>query len=319
MVILVDPRQLVAKPLFLNALVALNRSMEIRTTVYSKKHLDLLLSKHPAAITFSPSGVLDAARLLGGYLEHDDLFRPITRSTRVRNWRCYAQGPGVWQFEFKELLDSRAVAKKAAALVKQISQAGLSICAFVPDMDWTSEHDEKICTILSDVMVHSLSGGKPVALDLKGLPESATVPEGAQEAAHDEGTSNREALIRVRREMLEKVGSFSSEDLATAAQSTTTNPSQLAADERSTGKLFGVRFGREWRYPKFQFDAKRHTLPEMKSVLSALSPDDQGWDRLQWFLEPHEVLKGHTPIDIWKRDRQKVVDAANTERWDGRD
>jgi hypothetical protein len=57
----------------------------------------------------------------------------------------------------------------------------------------------------------------------------------------------------------------------------------------------------------------------MKSVLAALTPDQQGWDRLQWFLEPHESLRGRTPIEVWKTDRNKVIEAANTERWDGRD
>jgi len=37
-------------------------------------------------------------------------------------------------------------------------------------------------------------------------------------------------------------GTFDSEDLATAAKSVTTNSSQLAADQRGSGKLFGVRW-----------------------------------------------------------------------------
>jgi hypothetical protein len=82
--------------------------------------------------------------------------------------------------------------------------------------------------------------------------------------------------------MLGRVGSYSSEDLASAVASTTRNASQFAADQRSAGKLFGVRLGQAWHYPKFQFDAERNTLPEMKSVLAALAPDQQGWDRLQW-------------------------------------
>jgi hypothetical protein len=119
--------------------------------------------------------------------------------------------------------------------------------------------------------------------------------------------------------MLDKVGSYSSEDLAAAAESMTSNPSQFAADQRHKGEVFGVRFGREWRYPTFQFDAERHVLPEMKFVLRALSPDNQGWDRLQWFLEPHETLQGRSPLELWNSNRQKVIDAADTERWNGRD
>jgi hypothetical protein len=77
--------------------------------------------------------------------------------------------------------------------------------------------------------------------------------------------------------------------------------------------------GASWLYPKFQFDEHRHVLPQMKPILSALSPDPRGWDRLQWFLEPHEVLRGRRPLDVWTSDRDKVIEAANRERWNGRD
>ena len=286
-------------PLFLNAVVPLNDSLELRTALYSKRNLDLLLTGRPAAITFSRPGVLDAERLLGGYLRNDALFRRITPTKRTSQWRCYANKPGERRFEFKELVDDRALLKKAATLVKQAPRAHVEvpICALVPNIQWTSRHDETIRGILSDVIAHSLTS----------------------QGADGDDVTDRTALIRIRRKMLHEAGSYSSEELAAAAQSTTTNPSQFAADLRKTGELFGVRFGREWRYPKFQFDSARHIIPDMKLVLKALSPDEQGWDRLQWFLEPHEALAGHAPLKVWKKDRRKVVVAANTERWDGRD
>jgi len=57
----------------------------------------------------------------------------------------------------------------------------------------------------------------------------------------------------------------------------------------------------------------------MKAVLAALAPDAQGWDRLHWFLAPHETLEGKMPLDLWKKSPLKVIEAAHTERWDGRD
>jgi hypothetical protein len=131
--------------------------------------------------------------------------------------------------------------------------------------------------------------------------------------------SEREALIRARKEMLDQVDLYSSEALAYATASASMNASQFPANQRGAEKLFGVRFGQAWHYPKFQFDTNGNILPEMKSVLAALVPDQQGWDRLQWFLEPHASLDGRTPFDVWKTDRNKVIEAANTERWDRRD
>lgn len=316
------PHRLADNSLFLNVLVPLNHSLELRTALYSKRNLDLLLTGRPAAITFSPPGVLNAERLLGGYLMNDALFRRITPTKRIRLWRCYFHKPGEWQFEFKELVDDRALLEKAAALIKQAShiRAYAPICALVPNIQWTSDHDARIRVILDEVITHSLTRGSNVIPEVKSVPLALTELADASETTDSENdATDREILIRVRRKMLEEVGSYSSEDLAAAAESTTSNPSQFAADQRRTGELFGVRFGQQWRYPKFQFDAARHILPEMKLVLRALSPDAQGWDRLQWFLEPHEALGGQTPIKIWKRDRHKVVEAANTERWDARD
>jgi hypothetical protein len=97
------------------------------------------------------------------------------------------------------------------------------------------------------------------------------------------------------------------------------NASQFAADQRSRRAIFGIRFGQQWLYPSFQFDKKRHIRPEMREILSALSPDKQGWDRLQWFLEPHERLGGRTPLEVWANDPQDVLKAAQSEHWNARD
>jgi hypothetical protein len=309
-----------AIPFFLNALIPLHRSLELRTTPYSKRNLDMLLTGRPVAITFSRTGVLNAERLLGGYLKNDAVFHRITPSRRISQWRCYSHKPGEWPFQFKELVDDRTVLKKAAALVKKFSHdsASTPICALVPNVQWASQHDARIRSILWEVIVHSLISDRNATLTVKDVPLAPAEFVDVW-TSRDDDVTDRKALIRMRRKMLEEVGSYSSEDLAGAAESITTNPSQFAADRRRRGELFGVRFGREWRYPKFQFDSARHIIREMTSVLKALSPDEQGWDRLQWFLEPHEALGGHPPLKVWKKDRHKVVEAANTERWDGRD
>jgi hypothetical protein len=70
------------------------------------------------------------------------------------------------------------------------------------------------------------------------------------------------------------------------------------------------------RYPRFQFSDTGLPHAEMKVILAAL-PDERGWDRLQWFLTPHAVLGGRTPLEEWSVDRGNVVAAAQTERWEG--
>jgi hypothetical protein len=134
--------------------------------------------------------------------------------------------------------------------------------------------------------------------------------------------NNRHALKSARQEMLNCVGTFTSEEIASALDSVNSSASQFAAAQRSAGKIFGVQIGGEWHYPHFQFDRSRKPIaifPEVKPLLEALSPNERGWDRLQWILQPHEGLSGRTPLEMWKSDRAAVVAAASTERWNGRD
>lgn len=131
---------------------------------------------------------------------------------------------------------------------------------------------------------------------------------------------NREALLKVRREMLDRVKYLMSEDLASKVESTARNASQVGNDLRKAGKLFGVRFGREWYYPAFQLGPDGKPYAELSEILTHLSPDERGWDRLQWFLEPNPILGGRVPVEAFEKgDREAVLEVARQEVWQGRD
>ena len=84
--------------------------------------------------------------------------------------------------------------------------------------------------------------------------------------------------------------------------------------------MFGVRAGQAWCYPKFQFRQKGQPYREIRQVIEALTPDESGWGRLQWFKEPHAKLNGRTPLEAWEAgEKDEVVAAAKSERWHGRD
>jgi hypothetical protein len=130
---------------------------------------------------------------------------------------------------------------------------------------------------------------------------------------------NRRALLRARKQMLSRVPCLTADELAAEVPSSSV-PGQLAKALRTAGKAFGVHDGRRWRYPRFQFDSHGNPFPEMSEDLAALIGDEQGWDRLQWFLEPHSAVGGGTPLERWERgQRADVVEAARRERWQGRD
>ncbi len=290
---------------FLNAIVVRDHSPQSRTDVLSSANLDSLLDEKLAAITIAPRTALSTDWLWDVLIDKPDLLGPVTEAPRhVVQWMLYLKSTEHEQFHFEKLIDNIGqFAKKPKALLETESRRMQTyVVALLPAVPWSLRHKDAVRR----------------ALDTAFSYRHRILTKGRFRTDNGDA-ADRETLIRLRKEMLERVGSYNSEDLAAAAASITTNPSQFAADQRSAGKLFGVRFGQAWRYPRFQFDSKRNAFPEMKDVLTALSRDEQGWDRLQWFLEPHEKLRGRTPLEVWNTDRTKVVEAANMERWNGRD
>jgi hypothetical protein len=130
---------------------------------------------------------------------------------------------------------------------------------------------------------------------------------------------NRERVLEARAELLAQVPTYTSEQLATLRASTTTNASQLGQDLRKAGKLFGVRHGKGWFYPQLQVDDRGVPYPEVAEVLRALGAEANGWDVLQWFTESNDHLDGRKPLEVWRKDRQRVIKAALHAHWFVRD
>jgi hypothetical protein len=283
----------------LSAILEQRNTPELRTAAYSRRQLTAFLEEDPAAITLAPPGTGNAERLFDLFLSESGFFHSLLESHRRSDpWLVFAEHAN--ELLLKETIQREQLASSVQTAAQRL--AGQTIVMIRQTEDFRTRLD----TVLK------------VLRRLTDTRSSINRNAGQNLSAGEE--SDREELIRIRKDMLEQAGgTLSSEDIALAAQSTTTNSSQLAADQRGSGKLFGVRWGREWRYPRFQFDATGRVYPEMKDVLTALSPDSPGWDRLQWFLQPHETLDGNTPLRVWNADRGKVIKAANTERWNGRD
>ena len=174
-------------------------------------------------------------------------------------------------------------------------------------------------------MREELSGEMFLTTNFDALIEEAMRPRrvrSTEPSAEQLEAENHAALRKTREQMLERVETYTSAQVAAGCDSVNVNPSQFAADMRKANRIFAVRFGRDWRYPRFQFNHCSRPLepfPEMRDVLTALVPDKRGWDRLQWFLEPNSVLNGRILLEVWSEDRSKVVAAARMEHWDARD
>lgn len=288
----------------LGAIVEQKDTPQLRMAAYSRMQLAAFLEDNPAAMSMALPGAGNAERLLNLFLVGTDVFQPLLEShLKSDPWLLFAE-------RADDQLRLEDTFNRNEQLIRFVQSVARQRTGQTIVMIRQTDHVRARFDALLDALrrVVGSPGSRAIRTAVVAKPE---LPDEA---------SDREELIRICKEMLDRAGgTFNSEDLATAARSTTTNSSQLAADQRDSGRLFGVRWGREWRYPRFQFDSARCPYPEMKTILAALSPDKQGWDRLQWFLEPHESLGGRTPLEVWATDRRKVIKAASTERWSGRD
>jgi hypothetical protein len=283
---------------FLSAIVDRGPAgFESRTEVFCVSNLEDLLREFPLAITLEPAGQAAARYLSQTFANHprsESASQGAGRAPSVAGrWRCYR-----WMFDghsahWLTFADDVEIVSRVLDLHAQSDRA---LAAFVRE---EALGNERLSSAVDAAIASAISLGRhgyEYALPL-----------------HSEAL-DRKAVLSRRHSLLERVPTFSIREISGSFDLTNCNASQRAADLRKMRRLFGVRAGWTWRYPKFQFDASRHVHLEMREVLVKL-PDDLGWNRLEWFLSPHEALGGETPLTVWRRDRSLVVAAAATENW----
>jgi hypothetical protein len=277
-------------------------SLEVRTKAFSSANLEALLAEEPAAIAVAPEGELVTERFLEAFSAREQLLRIHVEGAAERDylWRYYSKHLDEQTPHLIRSIDSTSL--RAHILEIKVSRQP-ELLAFVREDVSETFPASNIDSVIAEVM-------KPRRVRRR------------EPSLEELEAGNRDALRRVREEMLERVATYASAQLASACDSVNVNPSQFAADMRKANRIFAVRFGRDWRYPRFQFNHGRKPLgpfSEMRDVLAALAPDPRGWDRLQWFLDPNAALNGDIPMKVWNKDRAKVVEAARMEHWDARD
>jgi hypothetical protein len=279
--------------------------LQVRTTAFSSANLDALLDEGPAAIAVAPEGALATERLLEAFSAREEMVihLPAMKSLRNYRWRYYAKRPH----------------EQAPHLVRSIDSSTLRIQIFKPEVQ---KQHELLAFVREDLSSEPLSSS---SIDIDSVVEEMMKPRRirvTQPSSEQLESENLDALRKAREQMLGRIEMYTSAQIAAACDSVNVNPSQFAADMRKANRVFAVRFGRDWLYPRFQFNHEGSPLepfPEMREVLAALTPDKRGWDRLQWYLDPNPVLNGRIPLDLWGEQRSKVVEAARTENWDARD
>jgi|GEM_PF-1602701 len=270
--------------------------LELLSIRFSAANLEAVLNDDPVTITVEPRDYFVADRLLGALVREHALFgSPLaaTRPCHQPRWRCYRRTANSAGLRWITSVEARSLRRRVVDLC---SRAHPTLAAFVNE----------------DVL-----GSEPASTFMDSLVEQTIVTGDGRETfptIRVPGTDNRQTVLAHRRSMLKQVPAYSIGEIAGFFETTSVNACQTAADLRKAKRLFGVRAGWSWRYPKFQFDCAPGIHSEMRSILTKL-PDEHGWNRLQWFLAPHILLNGETPLEVWSRDRSRVVLAACSEYW----
>ena len=284
--------------LYLSAVVGLDvGSPQLRMMTYSQDSFCRMLGERPTAIAVSPLGALIPERLLELFARIRSRHRAHVVTYPHSRWRFYCRQAHEPAVHFERFIASDELSRWRAVV-----PGGL--LAFVNDRYVVEAKLEQFDSALAEAVV------------------SRSEHDADEPSAESLEVRNYYLLKKARADMLQRVETYSSVELAAISQSSNANSSSFAGDLRRAGKILGVRSGREWLYPRFQFDAGSRPvrpLPEIKAILAALAPDPTGWDRLQWFLDPNPQLNGQVPLKIWSVSRERVMQAARKRSADDRD
>jgi hypothetical protein len=116
-------------------------------------------------------------------------------------------------------------------------------------------------------------------------------------------------LIGLRKRLRESVPMLDSEQWG-RWRGVSTNPSATLAKYREQGRLFSVREGRNYLYPRFQFTQDAAPLDAVADILNVVPEDARGWPLLSWFEAPSALLGGRKPSDVIPKDPASVRNAA---------
>jgi hypothetical protein len=151
-------------------------------------------------------------------------------------------------------------------------------------------------------------------------PSATTAQPDRSEPAYVQGSFSRDTaikgnqdevgeLIGLRKRLRESVPMVDSEQWG-KWRGVATNPSATLAKYREQGRLFSVREGRNYLYPRFQFTQDAAPLDALEDVLKAVPEDAHGWPLLSWFEAPSTLLGGRKPSEVLTTDPAAVRAAA---------
>ena len=172
--------------------------------------------------------------------------------------------------------------------------------------DWDADHFRSLEELFRELKKALLSRAEVVfSID---APDE-TFFRFQAELSHDESRLDMEELIGLRKRIRESVPMLDSEQWG-QWRGVSNNPSATLAKYREQGRLFAVRQGRNYLYPRFQFTQDAAPFDAVADILKVVPEDARGWPLLSWLEAPSTLLGGRKPSEVLAKDAAAVRAAA---------
>lgn len=168
------------------------------------------------------------------------------------------------------------------AIQKELSDSavGMIDANMVPMLDSISRTVQDKQDQVSEVQINNLVEALVAAKD----PTS--------EVRADIDADNATARVR----FMERIPSFTSEQVSQLAGHQAKNKSQTASRWKGEGRIFSVPWRGSERYPAFQFRDGR-PLDSVRGILAALPDRMSPWEIAFWFVSANPWLDGEAPME----------------------
>lgn len=149
----------------------------------------------------------------------------------------------------------------------------------------------------------------PSSRDLAGALEAALKAalglenaKGAHTEEEQQHVSRRakwnDKEVEFRKKMISRLDTIKSTDVGKILYPTSKETRSSVSKRRENGELIGLKTGRDYHYPHFQFDEKQHRIREVVAYANTtMGADTDPWGVADWWETPSAVLNEKTPLE----------------------
>lgn len=146
---------------------------------------------------------------------------------------------------------------------------------------------------------HDLAGALEAALTAALKFENTKEAHTAAEEEHARRRAKwNDKEVEFRKKMISRLDTIKSTDVGKILYPTSKETRSSVSKRRENGELIGLKTGRDYHYPRFQFDEEQHRIREVVAYANTtMGADTDPWGVADWWETPSTVLNEQTPLE----------------------